>query len=65
MFQEWKNGTLVFLSIRFPKGFQHWSDKLKSRNMIHSLYREPDQNYEPTALACLDEGEIFRTLKTA
>jgi len=63
VFQEWNNGTLVFLSVRFPRDLQKWSEKLKACDKEFSVFREPDQNNEVTALACYDDGRIFKTLK--
>jgi len=63
LFCEWDNGTLVFLSVRFPQAIQHWAEKLESRDIFHVVYREPDLD-QPTALACYDDGEIFRSLPT-
>jgi hypothetical protein len=63
LFKEWNNETVVILGVRFPQGLNSWSIKLNKNNKPHSIFYEPDQRGQPTALVCYDTGEVFKDLR--
>ena len=62
--EKWGNSTLVFLGVRFPKGLREWHDKLEGAQKKFVAFFEPDQDEQITAIACLDDGRIFKDLRT-
>jgi hypothetical protein len=62
-FLNWNNQTIVILGVRYPQGIYDWEDKLKAKGVNHSMFFEPDQFGQPTALVCYDTGELFKDLK--
>jgi hypothetical protein len=62
-FKAWNNTTIVFLGVRYPVGINEWILKLEGKK--YSVFREPDQDMQPTAIACYDTGFVFRKLLIA
>ena len=53
--------TLVFLNCNLPKKIEHMDEK----GYNYSVWKEPDMNMTPTAVACLGDPELlFTRLKT-
>lgn len=65
LFQEWGNGTIVYLSVRNLIEMKAWKEKLKAADKIRSCFQEPDLDGQLTGIACFDTGEIFKNLKVA
>jgi len=65
IFRQWNNGHLIFLGVRFASGIEHWSSLLCLQNKLSATFIEPDQDNRPTAVACYDTGEIFKSLLLA
>jgi len=63
-FNEWNNSTIVVLGVRFPRGMDRWEYILRSKGKVFSTFLEPDQEGQPTAIACYDTGELFKDLRT-
>lgn len=63
-FRSWKNGTVVFLGVRNLIALRGWTRVLKIEGKCHSVFYEPDLDYQETSIACWDDGDIFKTLKT-
>jgi hypothetical protein len=57
--------TLVQLAVKNEEALEHWSWKLDCKNKQYASFREPDLAGQLTAIACVDTGEIFKTLQLA
>lgn len=57
---EWNNGSIICLQLGNEKSLKKWLKKLEENGIKTSLFREPDMNYEITAIAALHEGDIFK-----
>jgi hypothetical protein len=62
-FRRWANGYLIYLETRFPSGIKETQDRLDRFKRDYSVFREPDLGGQPTALACLDTGEMFKSMR--
>lgn len=58
--QDWHNEYLVYLYADVEK----WSYKLTLMNRRFSKFREPDLDGKLTSIALVDDGRLFRNLKT-
>lgn len=62
---SWKNQTLVYVVVKNMWELEKWLFTLRSCNINHSRFIEPDLDDEITAVACVveetDEG-IFKSL---
>ena len=58
----WGNETIVYLGVRFPGGLRNWKQKLMELGVRCSIWREPDQDGQITAIACVHNGSIFKDL---
>lgn len=56
---SWKNDYLIFLKGDVEKVI----NKLESRNVKYTAFREPDLNNQLTAIAVLNNGKLFKNLK--
>jgi len=65
LFKVWNNGTIVFLSVPNLAALKQWLFKLKIQGKIFSIYKELDLDYQETAIACYDLGNIFKELPLA
>ena len=63
-FLKWNNSTIVFLAVRNIKELNEYSLKLHYAEKDFSLFFEPDLG-QVTALACYDDGLIFKDLRIA
>ena len=59
-FKDWNNSVIVYLGVRFVSDLKAWARKLGDKK--YSMFLEPDQDMQPTAIACYDSGFIFRNL---
>ena len=57
---EWNNGSIICLELGSEKALKKWLNKLEANNIKTSIFREPDMDYQITAIAALHEGEIFK-----
>jgi len=55
--------TLVALRVRDSRELMKVASYLEAASKEHALFHEPDIGNEPTAIACFDDGEIFRKLR--
>lgn len=62
-FKTWNNSTIVFLKVRNLLELKTWHFKLGSKE--HICFKEPDLEDQLTAIACYDDGHIFKDLKLA
>lgn len=59
LFNEWNNGTIVFLGIRNEDKLREKADELFLKQLPYSVFVEPDIDLQMTALACYCNGEPF------
>jgi hypothetical protein len=64
-FKLWNNTTIVYLGVWNLMELREWSRKLAKYEKVFSLWREPDQDNAETAIACYDDGRIFKDLGLA
>lgn len=57
---EWKNQYLIYLKI---DDILFWKSKLDLLNKQYAEFIEPDVGNKITAIACLDDGKIFKKLE--
>jgi hypothetical protein len=57
--QDWNNNYLIYLYADVEK----WKKKLTREGINFSEFKEPDLDYQLTAIACQDDsGELFKNL---
>jgi hypothetical protein len=61
----WNNQTLIFLGISNLISLKKWRNILHNKKIVYSCFQEPDLDYQLTAIACVDSGEIFKDLPLA
>ena len=57
--QEWNNNYLIYVSADVDK----WKDRLNIMNIDYTEFKEPDLDYQTTALAVLNNDKMFKNLK--
>ena len=57
--QEWNNNYLIYVSADVDK----WKDRLNITNVDYTEFKEPDLDYQTTALAVLNNDKMFKKLK--
>lgn len=57
---EWKNQYLIYLKV---DDILFWKSKLDLLNKQYAEFIEPDVGNKITAIACLDDGKIFKKLE--
>ena len=57
--QEWNNNYLIYVSANVDK----WKDRLNIMNVDYTEFKEPDLDYQTTALAVLNNDKMFKKLK--
>ena len=57
--QEWNNNYLIYVSANVDK----WKDRLNIMNIDYTEFKEPDLDYQTTALAVLNNDKMFKKLK--
>ena len=57
--QEWNNNYLIYVSANVDK----WKDRLNIMNVDYTEFKEPDLDYQTTALAVLNNDKMFKNLK--
>jgi len=60
---KWKNGTLIVLGVTGVRALKSWQARLEGNDVPYRIFREPDLGDQPTALAAVHTGEIFKPLK--
>jgi hypothetical protein len=60
--KNWTNGTLVYLAVRNEQELNSWIGDLESKQISFVSFKEPDRNYETTAIAILGNSELFKSL---
>ena len=58
--KEWNNTTIVFLGERNEDSLNLTAFKLQMKKKIFAEFREPDLKNQLTAIACYDDGIIFK-----
>ena len=58
--KEWNNSTIVFLGERNEDALSLTALKLTMKKKVFAEFREPDLKNQLTAIACFDEGNIFK-----
>lgn len=61
-YRTWNNGTIVFLGVRNEQALDLWALKMQDKGKIFAKWHEPDLKGQMTAIACIDTGEIFKSL---
>jgi hypothetical protein len=64
-FRTWNNSTLVYLGVTNEFMLKMWAEKLTKKGKRWVGFREPDLTNQLTAIACIDNGEIFKKLPLA
>ena len=64
-FNEWHNETIVFLDVKDENALLKWNDKLFYSDKVISIFKEPDIDYQMTAISCYDDGKIFKNLQVS
>lgn len=59
----WENDTLIVLRVKDEDALDRWRWRLDRQNKGYSTFCEPDIGGELTAIACEDDGKIFRKLQ--
>ena len=62
-FQKWHNTTIVYLGVRNLVELKAWNLELLKKKVASSFF-EPDLDNQITAIACYDDGRIFKDLRT-
>lgn len=62
-FKAWNNTTIAVLGVRNLIEIREWSSKLVKKERIFSTFCEPDLDCQMTAIACYDDGGVFKDLK--
>lgn len=57
--QEWNNNYLIYVSADVDK----WKNRLNIMNIDYTEFKEPDLDYQTTALAVLNNDKMFKNLK--
>lgn len=57
--QEWNNNYLIYVSADVDK----WKDRLNIIKVDYTEFKEPDLDYQTTALAVLNNDKMFKKLK--
>lgn len=57
--QEWNNNYLIYVSANVDK----WKNRLDIMNVDYTEFKEPDLDYQTTALAVLNNDKMFKNLK--
>ena len=57
--QDWNNNYLIYVSADVSK----WKERLDFLEIGYTEFREPDLDYETTALAVLNNDKLFKKLK--
>ena len=57
--QEWNNNYLIYVSADVDK----WKNRLNIMNIDYTEFKEPDLDYQTTALAVLNNDKMFKKLK--
>jgi hypothetical protein len=58
----WDNKTIVFLGVRNEDALKLVAFKLHSKKKEFAEFHEPDLRDQLTAIACYDDGKIFKDL---
>ena len=62
---DYEYQTMVVLDIGNKWKMEEWKSKLEDQGKTFEVFREPDIENELTAIACYDNGVIFKKLKLA
>lgn len=57
--QEWNNNYLIYVSADVDK----WKSRLNIMKVDYTEFKEPDLDYQTTALAVLNNDKMFKKLK--
>lgn len=57
--QDWNNNYLIYVSADLSK----WKERLDILEIKYTEFREPDLDYETTAIAVLNNDKLFKKLK--
>jgi hypothetical protein len=64
-FHLWNNTTITVLGVRNLIELKIWHMELLKKEKIFSSFYEPDLDGQVTAIACYDDGRIFKDLRLA
>lgn len=65
IFKVWGNKTIVYLGVPNEYVLSLLETKIKDSGKTYSKFIEPDLHNAITAIACVDTGEIFKSLRVA
>ena len=57
--QKWNNNYLIYVSADINK----WKQRLNIMDIDYTEFKEPDLDYQTTAIAVLNNDKIFKKLK--
>jgi hypothetical protein len=63
--ERWSNETLVMLKVKDESKIEDFHERLSFRGIEHVVFKEPDINYESTALAVMADDKLFKNLRLA
>lgn len=59
---DWKNGTLVYLTVQNLDDLKSWINILVKTSQKFYVFTEPDLHYQETALAVVSDEDVFKDL---
>ena len=62
-YEGWKNGNMVVLGVEDETQVKTWVDVLLDADKKFSCFTEDDLGFQLTAIACVDDGKIFSSVK--
>ena len=63
LFNKWNNQTIVFIDVKNIDGLINLANKLESKKIHFSVFKEPDIGNELTSVVFLDEGGATEIVK--
>ena len=63
LFNKWNNQTIVFIDVKNIDGLINLANKLDSKKIKFSVFKEPDIGNELTSVVFLDEGGATEIVK--
>lgn len=57
--QDWNNSYLIYVSADIQK----WKERLDLMDIDYTEFKEPDLDFQTTALAVLNNDKLFKKLK--
>lgn len=62
---QWQNETIVFVEVNNQYQLLNWVDILTANKVQFQTFKEPDLNNQITAIAALNNDQLFKKLHLA